>query len=79
MFLQWRTEKIAVLLAEGTPYRDIAAIVGVSRDTVQRIANGSRPDYALLRKTEENEDGQEDETKPPQRCGTWGATVFLPC
>jgi hypothetical protein len=79
MIPQWRTQKIVALLADRMPYRDIATMVGVSRDTVQRIANGSRPDYELLRKNNENEGRKEEHPKPPKRCPICGAMVVLPC
>lgn len=79
MIPSWIVGEIETLLAEAVPYRTIAARLGVSRNTVQRIANGSRPDYAHLKKVNGTGGASQHGAKPPRRCNSCGAMVTLPC
>jgi len=55
--------------------RKIAARVGVSRGTVNTIAQGRRPDYPLQRP----ENGFPSPSGPPMRCPGCGGLVKMPC
>lgn len=69
--------EIRRLLAEAKlSQRKIAKLTGISRGTVGAIARGRRPDYQPRPKT----DGESDRPSgPPQRCGTCGGMVYMPC
>ena len=80
MISQSKAQRIEKLLGKLESYRQIARTVGVSRDTVQRIASGQRPDYeALCKATEKAKEPQEVEARPPARCHVCGAMVIVPC
>jgi len=64
------------LLAEGRlSQNQIARKTGISRSTVQNVANGRRPDYAARRR-ELTAGGP---TGPTQRCPGCGGMVEMPC
>jgi hypothetical protein len=68
-------EEIRRLLAAGHSHRDIARTVGVSRNTVNRIAARKRPDMV---------DPVENALsslprRRPKRCATCGGMVYQPC
>jgi hypothetical protein len=71
-------QQIRHLLEEGDlSQRKIARRLGVSRGTVNAIAQGRRPDYAAA-------DGGRSEdvfspTVPPRRCPGCGGMVYMPC
>ena len=65
------------LLAEDKlSQRKIAKLTGISRGTVGAIARGRRPDYKPRPKTDDEFDRP---SGPPQRCGTCGGMVYMPC
>jgi hypothetical protein len=65
-------------LAEGRhSQRKIARMTGVSRGTVNAIANGKRPDYEAQAGDREME--ADERTGPPRRCPGCGALVYMPC
>lgn len=69
--------KIRCLLAEDKlSQRKIAKLTGISRGTVGAIARGRRPDYQQRPKTNDESDRP---SGPPQRCGTCGGMVHMPC
>ena len=55
--------------------RMVARITGVSRGTIGRIANGSRPDYPECNEAAE----WPEPCGPPQRCPSCGGMVYMPC
>jgi hypothetical protein len=71
-------DQIKRLLKEGTlSQRRIARRVGVSRGTVNAIAQGRRPDDHARRR--EREDGSVAPSGPVRRCRTCGGMVQMPC
>ena len=71
-------DEVRRLLAVGQfSNRQIARLVGVSRNTVDNIANGRRPDHTATRAARGERDRQP--AGLPERCPTCGGKVFLPC
>jgi transcriptional regulator with XRE-family HTH domain len=70
------TEVRRLLSEKKLSQRKIARLVGVSRGTIGAIAAGRRPDYAALRKPD---DDAEKPSGPPERCPGCGGMVYLPC
>jgi hypothetical protein len=71
-------DEIRRLLAAGQwSNRQITRLLGVSRNTVDNIANGRRPDHTATRAARSKCDRQPDSL--PERCPTCGGKVFLPC
>jgi hypothetical protein len=68
-------EEIERLLAAGHSRRDVARIVGVSRNTVNRIAAGRRPEILDPIETELSSLPR----KRPKRCTICGGMVYMPC
>jgi hypothetical protein len=77
MLAQAIVEQIRLLLREGTlSQRKIAKRLGVSRGTVNAIAQGKRTDYPG------GPDALGDfvpAAGPPRRCPSCGGMVFMPC
>ena len=67
--------EIRRLLAAGHAQREVARMVGVSRNTVSTIAVGERPDRAAARET----DLSSMPRTRARRCTTCGGMVFPPC
>ncbi len=71
-------DEIERLLGEGNlSQRKIAVRLGVSRGTVNAIAQGKRPDYRTRRR--ERDDDFIAPCGPVARCPTCGAKVAMPC
>lgn len=71
-------EEIERLLAAGClSQRGIARRIGVSRGSVNAIAQGKRPDHQARRLTER--DSLVVPSGPPVRCATCGGLVQMPC
>jgi len=70
-------EQIQRLLAEGVSRRQVAKLTGVSRQTVNDIASGRRPDYAALRRA--REERTRKRAGPVKRCPGCGHLVRTPC
>ena len=77
MIAQAIVDEIRCLLDKGTlSQRTIARRIGVSRGTVNAIAQGKRPDYSGLRR---NADDFSPPAGPPRRCPGCGGMVLMPC
>jgi len=70
-----RVAEVKRLLAEGLSNRKVAARTGVSRQTVNRIASGKRPDYG----PKKPQPGAIVFSGPARRCPKCGALVYPPC
>ncbi len=74
--------KIEGLLKESDlSQRAIARITGINRNTVNRIAQGKRPDFKTLRKDRKRKHHKEVQFRKgkPGRCKECGAMVCMPC
>ena len=65
-----------LLTGEGLSYREIVRITGVSRGTVNAIAQGKRPDGLGRRDVS---DDFLPPVGPPRRCPGCGGLVLMPC
>jgi hypothetical protein len=75
MIARETVEQIQRLLAEGNvSQRGIARLMGVSRGTVNAIAQGKRREPRPAKPEEEDLP-----CGPPQRCPTCGGFVYMPC
>ena len=70
-------EQVRVLLREGLSQREAARQARVSRNRVQLIAHGRRPDYAALPARKEDE--PLERCGPIERCRKCGMLVEMPC
>lgn len=69
-------EEVRRLLSQGVSHRDVSRRTGVSRSTINQIAQGrrrDRPDRI------ENEYRSLRFDAPPARCRDCGGLVYLPC
>ena len=73
-----QVRQIERLFAVGVGQRAISRRTGIARETVRKILNGQRPDYAAIRKAQAEEEPPLFVGKP-QRCPACGAMVYLPC
>ena len=64
-----------LLTEERLSQRRVARRMGVSRGTVNGIANGRRPDYPDSGPSNE----WPESSGPPQRCSSCGGMVYMPC
>jgi len=69
-------EQVQNLLGAGLPHREIAKITGVSRSTVNHIAQGRR---GILVDRMESPYQSHRAEHPPERCCGCGSLVYLPC
>lgn len=71
-------EEIRHLLDAGKlSHRKIAAMLRVSRGTVDAIASGKRGIFG--RETDPSDDSGLLFTSPPERCPSCGGMVYIPC
>jgi hypothetical protein len=64
------------LLAEGHSRRQVARMTGISRGTINHIADGRRFDKKARR---DSALASLIPQQPPVRCGTCGGLVYPPC
>lgn len=75
-----KVQAVQRMLSEGIhSYRTIARVVEVSRETVNSIASGNRPDYAARRRLRAMEMKSYEITGPVTRCPECGGMVEQPC
>ena len=68
-------EEVRRLLSGGHSRRQVARLTGISRNTISRIADGTRDDHE---ETEETMHSAIPRRKP-KRCRTCGGMVYPPC
>lgn len=78
MLLRSILEQIRSLLAAGLTQREIERRTGVARNTIAKIARGTRPDYEARRREREAR-AMLQEAGPVERCPGCGAKVQMPC
>ena len=74
--------KVKLLLQEGNfSQRAIARLTGINRNTVNRIAQGKRPDFNAIRKVQKcsSRRSVRPQSGNPRRCGNCGGLVYMPC
>ena len=68
-------EEVHRLLSDGHSRRQVSRLTGISRNTINRIADGRRADRG---ETVESDYSSIPRTKP-KRCRTCGGLVYPPC
>lgn len=72
-------EEIKRLLAKGElSQRAIARLTGISRGTVNAIAQGKRRQPRCVKQADDDEE-EDTPSGPPQRCPGCGGFVYMPC